>query len=361
LRTYDAFHGVKTEKDFQLEFQIFLKELVLFEDFNAKLLFNFFFTFCEAECCVAPDKFFMTTMLSDRVISPAMADDPTLAPILVEFFTDIFQARSVAPSEFLRLVFRSRRDQHEQCVNLPLIRLFWRIANDSGNELCVDSIMTKEIVEKFGGSTLVPELLSSLQKCPPPIISDKPWEQISPFGRKEEGTLLGAAYFSLLPAPMQSHDFSSVFRYFTEHVSRSTSAFWTLWLRDKAFYVAGFPVQLASAPRADQHMDVLCQEFTRLLFRCTDLRPERTSIFLNCWMLLCQRPSLAARALASGMDCLTSGRRELMEPIAVDYIHPVLTGLSQTSDAFECLIGATLNMPYSDADFDSSVHLIGSI
>jgi hypothetical protein len=45
-----------------------------------------------------------------------MAEDPRVAPILVEFFTDVFKTRFV-PSEFLRLVLRQRRDRHEDRVN----------------------------------------------------------------------------------------------------------------------------------------------------------------------------------------------------------------------------------------------------
>jgi hypothetical protein len=246
----------------------------------------------------------------------------------------------------LLLVLKQGRKGRGRNVNEPLFRLFWRIANDHVSDFCVESILTKEMVEKLYHSDLFPDILKCLRQLPSPIISDKLWEQIS------SSTQLGAAFFSLLPQPLLDDSFLSVFQFFVDHVTSTTCRFWTLWLREKVLYIGNsFPIALAPDPQRDTHASSLCQSFTSLLFQCTDLESERTRIFVNCWSILCQNSSIVSAAIAHVLDCLKSEDHRLFAPITVDYLHPILTALAPV-DRFDSIRDAFLSFPSDAADFD---------
>jgi hypothetical protein len=142
---------------------------------------------------------------------------------------------------------------------------------------------------------------------------------------------LAAALFSLLPDELLRDDLSQVFEYFGNHVNRSTGTFWTLWLRDKPLYRTGFPVQLSGKlPPFKEHLAALAAEFMAMLFRCKERDCEQTLVYINCWTLLCLSPDFIAPALLIVLDNLNLGNQNLMRPVAIDYLHPILVSVSQT-------------------------------
>jgi hypothetical protein len=337
-------------------FSRFLNELLCFEGLSSRVLFDFFLTFCESNCVPRAAEFFIKTVLASDVITPAMAEDARLRPILKDFLAAVFRTRLLPPSHYLLAVLGQRRER-EQRVNQPLVRLFWKIADDHSSAFCVDAILNDKVVKKFSDSPLFEELLGCLRKFPPPVISDDLRKQISATG--SQGTSLGAAYFSLLPDELRSDDFTTVFQYFIQKVDRSTSTFWTLWLRDKVFYRAGFPVTIVTKPQTGEHMEQLCHEFTSLLFNCESPITERTSIYLNCWVLLCQNNQLANLVVQKLIEDLRRDRENLIRPILIDYLHPVLVQISE--DQFNHLCDGFLAFKFQPNELDAFVHVAFSV
>jgi hypothetical protein len=354
LHIFDALHGIRTDRDFDMIFGQFLNDLLWFEELTSPVFFDFFIQFCESQCVNNPAHYFMKTLLKPTVITEEMTGDMRIGALICEFLANVFRTGLLAPSEFVGFLLNKKKNSG---VHEPLLRLFFQLAADRPTDFSIESILTETVVKKLDGNPLFTELLIVLQGFPPPIINERIRAQIA----DEPGNPVGAAYFSLLPPELRADSFESVFSYFVENVGMTTATFWALWLKVKIFYHCTFPLTLGNPGKSEStdYLGQLSTAFSNLLLTPSDIDPEPTEILLSCWNVLCKSGMIPNTIVGRLSTELKNGKTAGFGPVIMDYLHPVLMSISEP--LFEVLCDGFLKFPYPDTEFGEFVQVAVSV
>lgn len=343
LHILDAFHGVKTKKDFDTVFIPFFKYALPFEPLTSKILYNFFIEFCESGCTSSPSKQFVKCLLTTVATNPTLISNQKVMDMLKEFLIMVFQKKLFLPADFLHIILRINKRKQALSINEDLLRIFYQILTDYPTMFTIETTLTKSVIEYFNDSQLFQELLLCLRSFNPPqsstyinqLLKSKP-EFVSPL-------------FSLLPGPLHSEDFQVAFSYFVENVTHATSTFWTIWLMNRARFKPGFPVTpntTQDKQAIQQHLTTLISCFSSLIIENTN--PEKFSTYLNCWTLVSEDQQQASLIVQQTVSDLKSGKI-IIRPNLINYLHAALMVVSEQT--FQPLCDGFSKYAYSDSDF----------
>ena len=366
LHVYDAFREIRSEKDFLSVFNGFLSDLLSFEEVSSETLFNFFVEFCDSQSITSKPAFvFMESLIGCETVDAELSEPAKR--VVTDFLVSVFRKRIMSPSDFLRCIFTSsllQKRKAESRVETPIVKLFLDLLSERVDEFCAEPIyLTKGVIQGFARhETLHAGLLNCLRKFPTPIINRQLQDEIVVRGTNQ-GLPLGAAYYSLLPEELLDESFDNVFSYFTDHVDRVTSTFWTLWLQDRVYYKPGNPVTPATPDRQCivEYMHKLGGAFSRLILGCEDIDCEKTMVYLNCWALLCENTHITPLVTQQLTEELRGGKKMSLRPIIVDYLHPVLFSANTTKEAFDNLCDGFLGKVFGQEMMTSFVRTAVSV
>ncbi|OHT11248.1 hypothetical protein TRFO_01215 [Tritrichomonas foetus] len=349
LHIFDCFYDVKTESDFGRVFCFFLKDLLTFPRLTYPMLLEFFIDFCEHQCITRGSYQFIRCFLQTVIENQELVknENSNSQTVIINFLTHLFKAGFIRPFAYLHLVLspKSRKytsnsnsnsnpssnssnfnnNSRGSGISEPLITLFFKILDEHPNSFPVDSILNEKVIKNFTDLALFEQFLNKLRQFPTPIITESLRISLS----KDVPSAVGAAYYSLLPFGLQTLDFNDAFEYFSENVDRTTSTFWTLWLRDKVCYNAGFPVTPKQVDKAtlQDHIVQLCNCFSNLILSC-DQNNEKLQIYLNCWTLLCSDDAIVVHVSKQVSNNIRNGKFTL-RPMFIEYIQPIIHACSE--------------------------------
>ena len=332
LHTLDAFYAVKTAKDFVNMMQAFFGDWFSFDYLDATAFFDFFVDFSQSQCITSGLPFFLKSLITALLQAPALIQKISVQDFLREFLRLGLTQKLIHTEQLLRMLLlsntkKSKGKTPEQLEAIGLLlSQFYRILGDYPELFRVNDILTDDIVKGYlstfgqADQTQLVDLLHLLRQLGPPIITTDMVKVID----GPSGTPYGAALFSLLPSLLHSTNRSDVFRYFAEEVDTTTSTLWTLWLKQKPYYVPGFPVGIVSPEREviNAYRTALIADFSALLLEATP-GTEKKRIYQNCWALLCEDNSISKFILDKLMADLKSTSLHLC-PMLVDFLHPAL-------------------------------------
>lgn len=359
LYIYDLFFSVKQENDFRKVFCQLLNDLLGFPILTDDMLFGFFVNFCESHSISrGTDQFikcFMQTIINDQKL--VEDEDSNSRRVITNFLTLLFKNGFINPSSYLRIILPSRNKSNGN-ANEHLINLFFKIIEDNPNSFPVESILSENVISNLNDPGLYKHLLQLLRNFTSPIITESLRSSLT----KEGPSAISAAYYSLLPLGLQAQDFKDVFDFYAKNVDRTTSTFWTLWLRYKIFYNSGFPVTpyQPDKQQIQDHISKLWSCFYNLILveHYDTNNPEsneKLQIYLNCWTLLCMDPEDQFTKFVS-LKTATSIKidKPLINPLQIEYLHPVINNcqeayLEQICDGF-----CKYQFPNDDSDHDLS-------
>ncbi|OHS96861.1 hypothetical protein TRFO_09766 [Tritrichomonas foetus] len=369
LHIYDAFFAVKTINDFSQTMSIFLRDLFIYPLLTVDCLLNFFFEFSQSMCITRPSQFFIKMMISVIVDEHHFAENQKVKSILESFFTKTMHLKIVEPSLFLETIFKKckkpkRRDEPQPSA-LMLIYIFLKIIKESPELFSVENILTESIVKGFIQSFALErnpltELLLILRSFPPPIITDETLKCIeSKDTLNSTGLTYPAALFSLLPTQMQAIDFVDVFYYFRDNVTRTTSTFWTLWLMLRPCFAPGFPVTAVQPDKEafTNYRFTLISMFSSLLYHAVE-GDEKTLVYLNCWVLLCNNITFSKVIVENTINDLRT-RKISLSPMMITFLNPALMVI--TEKPFEALCESICKYSIDEIQFEQYARLAASV
>ena len=374
LHTLDAFHGVRSSKDFEGIIRTFFSDLLLYPSLNTEILYDFYLKFSESLCISKPSEFFIKTFLSVILSLNEENLNSNLELLLFNFFLKIFENKLFEPSLFLHKALtdskkqKSKSNQHTTS-SIYLIKLFMKLIQNRKDLFSITSCMNEAVIKGFlqlgnGDITLISEFLSILKDWPTPILSE---DIIKLFDTPGIAPIsFGAAMFSLLPKELRNSDFDQVFSYFCNNVTSTTSTFWTLWIKYHPYYTYDFPVTIASPDKQvqHQHQNHLASAFYDLL--CSlDPNDSKTELFSNCWVLACMTdkskynsPVVANAALNLAVSDLKNDRAQIT-PSLLLFLHPAMSNSS--NNVFQTLCECLTKLNIQDDQFSSYILLSSSV
>lgn len=367
LHIFDLFFSVRTENDFGKVFTQFLKDLLSFPLLTDEMLFDFFVNFCESQSVSkGTDQFikcFMQTIICNQDL--VEKEDSNSRQVITDFLTLLFKNNFIHPSFYLQLIL-SPRNRANFSTNEHLINLFFNIIEDNPNSFPVDLILTENVVAYLTDQELYKSLLTRLRQFPTPIITESLRNTLT----KEPPLPISAAYFSLLPIGLQAYEFNDIFNYYAKNVDRTTSTFWTLWLRYKVYYNSGIPVtpNQVDKQQIQEHINKLWACFYQLIL-LTDYdmnnpeAREKLQIYLNCWTLLCADPQdqftqFVSLKTAKNIHETLSMKKPLIKPTQIDYLHPIINNCSEAILVQICDDFCKYSFPESDQTSEENVILM---
>lgn len=334
VSVYDMFLSVQNFSDFEKVFLLFFNDLLSFSGLTHSLLLNFYIEFCESHCIQSGstsqlfiDLFLATVQINSN--TTLVNENSNSYNVIMSFLTYLFQSGLISPSSYLKRVFTKPRgaSKTEKKVNMPLMDLFFKIIDENETLFSTSAILTENVIKDFNekDKELFVELLTRLKRCPPPIITNR----LLPKFANDSSSPFAAAYFSLLPDELLQDDVHKVFDYFVFNVSRTTSTFWTLWLRQMINYNPVFPVSPKNFDQksTENHIQNLTDLFSNALLTNDQISPEKIEILLNCWNLLCFDERVSDM-LSIKTAQLIENYQLLFTPIQFDYLHPIFNSAS---------------------------------
>ena len=239
LHIFDLFFSVQQECEFQIIFCQLLSDLLCFPLLTDDMLFEFFVDFCESQTIPRGADQFIKYFMHTIINNPNLVEneESNSRQVITNFLTLLFKNSFIYPSAYLQIIL-SPRHKSTGNTNEHLINLFFNIIKDNPTSFPVESILSENVVANLNDQELYEHLLKQLRQFPSPVITESLRNTLT----KEIPSPISAAYYSLLPVELQAADFNDVFDYYAKNVDRTTSTFWTLWLRYKVYYNSGFPV-----------------------------------------------------------------------------------------------------------------------
>ena len=366
LQIYDACFSVRTEKDFSQLTKLFIKDLLNFQPLTVDSFFQFFIDFSQSMCINRPSHFFMKMITSVIISCDNFANDEKVIFLLETFVSKAINLKIINPNQFLEKIFEICRKPKGHVQSHPsalmLVRIFIKILKESPSLFSSESLLTENIVKGFMQSfssedNPLIELLHILRTFPPPVITDDTLKAIE--SCSSAGLTYPAALFSLLPSEMLASDFDDIFDYFKSNVTRTTSTFWTLWLKLRAFFVPGFPVMQVQPDKEaiNSYRGTLISVFSSLLYHAVD-GDEKTLIYINCWMLLCDNMAFSKVIIENAITDLKTSKLSL-SPMLISFLNPPLLRISEKT--FETLCDCFCTFKYDDVEFEQYAKLSASV
>lgn len=360
LNVYDSFASIRTFKDFQSVMSTFFRELFNFSMLSYDGLMKFFNDFSQSRCIKRPSIEFLKLMLDAIIANNEFENNFTLHSILTQFFSEILHLKIVDPSFFFDMIFAGIKKSRgkQQSMALRLITIVIEIIKNGSSVFNLQSILTESVVKHFvklfpQENNPIIDLLAVLRTYPPQVITE---DMLSYFeNNKMTGLTYSSAIFSLLPEQLMADDFVDVSEFFKLNVSRSTSTFWTLWLKWRPYYQPGFPV-LEIQPDDDAvqlYRQQLISTFLSLLYHSKE-NEEQTLIYLNCWTLLCTDLAFSKMILQNTKDQLTSNNLPLSSKL-ITFLNPPLVLSDKNEELFESLCLGISNYHYDSSQFEQFV------
>ncbi|OHT12797.1 hypothetical protein TRFO_17262 [Tritrichomonas foetus] len=347
LHVYDALFSVKTVKDFIAVFPIFLSDLLNFPLLSIDDLYTLFTEFSETTIISRSSIMFIRYLISNFVKSPVFFENQRVVELLRHFFAKVLLSRVVDVHMILETLFslckKKNVKQPPPQSSYVLMDILINVFEEHKKHFPVDILLTENIVKGFyqafqqsnnsnnDGSMTNPSPFTSyltlLRSFEPPIITDNIIKSIE--SGSQQGMMFAAALFSLLPTAMLSPNLFDVFDYFKATVTRTTSTFWTLWLKLRPYFNQGFPVTLAQPDKEalSSHRTSLISLFSSLLFHAVS-GDEKTLVYLNCWTLLCNDINFSQTIIDNTINDLHA-KRLSMRPMMITYLHPSLMVINE--------------------------------
>lgn len=372
LQVYDAFFSVKTVKDFQTVFPVFLKDLLEFKLSSVDDVYEIFLEFAESSAITRAADFFVRNLIVVFFQSPTFSEDDRIILILKSFFSKVLLSRMFSVSSYFDQLFgmcRKVRGKGKPVQPPPksasiLIQILLEIIENNRDCFPTEVVLTESVVKGFNQS-FPPEnnplitLLNLLRSFPPPIINVETLDAIE--SETPQGMAFAAALFSLLPAPLQSPNFIDVFDYFKANVTRWTSTFWALWLKLKYRFTPGFPVGQAQFDKEStaNYRKLLISSFSSLLFHSTP-GDEKTLVNLNCWALLCQDKDFSKIIVDSLIKSLQTLKLQVMPSSSmIMFYHSSLMVIDDKT--FDTLCEGFCKYTYDEMQFEQFAKFASSV
>ena len=367
LQIYDSIFSLKTVKDFISFFQLFIRNLLMFEPISTDDLYMFFKEFSEMQIITRPAHVFIKFLLNNFMQTPELVENERVVKIIEEFFYRVLTSKIIEVSTYLNTAFsitrkgKNKSQQHQSAYTA--FHIILNILESSPQSFPVESVLTEPTVRGLiqcfapdNGPYI--ELLSLLRKFCPPIITSEILKIVET--PDQQGMSYAAALFSLLPTPLHSADFVDVFDFFKMNVTRTTSTFWSLWLKLKPNFTPGLPVSISQPDKEaiSTYQNTLISAFSSLLFHATP-GDEKTLVYLNCWSLLCENNPLFCKKIVNSILSSLRANHMSLSPMVITFLHPSLMIINEQD--FEQLCDELYKYKYDESQFEEFARTASSI